>query len=452
MAKLLSELSYQDEVYTITDLNAQKALKTKADLVNGLIVSTQLPKTVITQTVLNDSIQPLQQDITTVKTTLKDKVDIAAIASFTTRSDVEMMINASHTDFVTTVKLTEQLKPYSTTADVQKELDQVLSDAKEYTDQQLADFDGPTVGGVSDYNDLTNIPTINNITVQGNLSLAQLGINIPTHLSSLQNDMGFITTFPTNLSEFNNDAGFVTSIPTNLSDFTNDVGFITEAPSKLSELVNDAGFITEIPTNLSAFNNDAGFITEIPAEQDPVWEAEKNLYATKEYTLALLQNTSTPIVTRRGPVTVNKPESDKITLDISLFPYAVISGFTITTVEGELFIPLYSDQGISKILKHKAPDTEYPDKVKTFLTLTLSDTLINQEWSTGFVYFGQFLDAGNKPDTYYITSDGILFLVDANADGNPSTDSTTQTLFINSDQHTLVNTTDQGILEIKKYE
>lgn len=447
MAKLLSEISYQDEVYTITDLNAQKALKTKADLVNGLLVSTQLPKTVITQTVLNDSLQPLQQDITTVKNTLKDKADIAAIASFTTRSDVELMINASHTNFITTVKLTEQLKPYSTTADVQKGLDQVLSDAKEYTDQQLADFDGPTEGGVSDYNDLTNIPTINNITVQGNLSLTQLGINIPTHLSSLQNDMGFITTFPTNLSEFNNDAGFVTSIPTNLSDFTNDVGFITKAPTKLSELVNDAGFITEIPTNLSAFNNDAGFITEIPAEQDPVWTAEKDLYATKEYTLALIQNIT--IVTQRKPVTINKPASNRVTLDISFFPYAVISGFTITTVEGELFIPLYSDQGISKILKHKAPDTEYPEKTKTFLTLTLSDTLINQEWSTGFVYFGQFLDTGNSSDTYYITADSILFLVDENADGNPSTDSTTQTLLINSDQHTLVNITDQGILEIR---
>lgn len=435
MAKLLSEISYQDEVYTITDLNAQKALKTKADLVNGLIVSTQLPKTVITQTVLNDSLQPVQQDITTIKTTLKDKADISAIASFTTRSDVELMIDASHTNFVTTVKLTEQLKPYSTTADVQKGLDQVLSDAKEYTDQQLADFEGPTEGGVSDYNDLTNIPTINNITIQGNLSLAQLGINIPTHLSSLQNDMGFITTFPTNLSEFNNDAGFVTSIPTNLSAFTNDVGFITE-----------------IPINLSAFNNDAGFITEIPEEQDPVWTAEKDLYATKEYTLALIQNTNTTIVTQREPVTINKPESNKITLDISFFPYAVISGFTITTVEGELFIPLYSNQGISRILKHKALDTEYPEKVKTLLTLTLSDTLLNQEWSTGFVYFGQFLDTGNSPDTYHITPDSTLFLVDANADGNPSMDSTTQTLFINSDQHTLVNITDQGILEIKKYE
>jgi hypothetical protein len=35
-------------------------------------------------------------------------------------------------------------------------------------------------GGVSDYNDLTNKPQINNVTLSGNKSLQDLGIILPT--------------------------------------------------------------------------------------------------------------------------------------------------------------------------------------------------------------------------------------------------------------------------------
>lgn len=80
---------------------------------------------------------------------------------------------------------------------------------------------------------------------------------VPTKLSQLDNDTGFITTsdippIPENTSDLNNDSGFITindvpATPTNLSDFTNDVGFITneDVPQNVSELNNDAGYITE---------------------------------------------------------------------------------------------------------------------------------------------------------------------------------------------------------------
>ena len=47
-------------------------------------------------------------------------------------------------------------------------------------------------GGTSNYNDLTNKPSINNVTLSGNKSLSDLGINIPTKTSDLTNDSGFI--------------------------------------------------------------------------------------------------------------------------------------------------------------------------------------------------------------------------------------------------------------------
>lgn len=102
---------------------------------------------------------------------------------------------------------------------------------------------------------------------------------VPTKLSELDNDTGFITTsdippIPENTSDLNNDSGFITindipAIPENTSDLNNDSGFITindvpATPTNLSDFTNDVGFITgeDVPQNVSELNNDAGYITE----------------------------------------------------------------------------------------------------------------------------------------------------------------------------------------------
>ena len=55
------------------------------------------------------------------------------------------------------------------------------------------------------------------------------------------------------------------SLPTKVSDLTNDSGFITGAavPTKTSDLTNDSGFITgaAVPTKTSQLQNDSGFTT-----------------------------------------------------------------------------------------------------------------------------------------------------------------------------------------------
>lgn len=48
-------------------------------------------------------------------------------------------------------------------------------------------------GGTGNYEELDNLPKINGITLMGNKTAADLGINIPTKLSDLIDDEGFIT-------------------------------------------------------------------------------------------------------------------------------------------------------------------------------------------------------------------------------------------------------------------
>ncbi len=120
--------------------------------------------------------------------------------------------------------------------------------------------------------DLSNYATVN---------------QLPTNVSDLKNDAGFITrndiptipempTVPTKVSDLKNDAGFVTAndVPTKVSELTNDMGYVTKkdipevptVPTNISSFKNDAGYITkaDIPTantKLSQFTNDKGFVT-----------------------------------------------------------------------------------------------------------------------------------------------------------------------------------------------
>ena len=59
-------------------------------------------------------------------------------------------------------------------------------------------------GGSSDisYSDLEDKPSINNVELNGNKSLSDLGINIPTKTSDLNNDSGFITSIDSETPSF----------------------------------------------------------------------------------------------------------------------------------------------------------------------------------------------------------------------------------------------------------
>lgn len=125
------------------------------------------------------------------------------------------------------------------------------------------------VAGTDNYPDLNNLPQINGVTLIGNKTTEDIGIDIPAKVSDLENDSGFITSddLPTKVSELENDSGFITDsdLPTKVSDLENDTGFITseDLPTKVSDLENDSGFITseDLPTKTSELDNDSGFIT-----------------------------------------------------------------------------------------------------------------------------------------------------------------------------------------------
>ena len=67
-------------------------------------------------------------------------------------------------------------------------------------------------GGTSNYDALENKPQINGVELVGDKSLDDLGIDIPTKTSELDNDSGFVTSedIPTKTSELDNDSGFIT--------------------------------------------------------------------------------------------------------------------------------------------------------------------------------------------------------------------------------------------------
>lgn len=145
--------------------------------------------------------------------------------------------------------------------------------------------------------------------------------DIPTKVSSLINDSGFITStalapylkkteLPANVSAFTNDAGYlinsdlapyalasslptkvsqlendskfatVSQVPTKTSDISNDSGFITieSVPTKTSELENDSDFATvsQIPTKVSELQNDSGYLSEETDPTVPSWAKQPN--------------------------------------------------------------------------------------------------------------------------------------------------------------------------------
>ena len=136
---------------------------------------------------------------------------------------------------------------------------------------------------------LLSVPFAMYAAQAGNVDLSNYATvnQLPTNVSDLKNDAGYITrndipaipempTIPTKVSDLKNDAGFVTAndVPTKVSELTNDMGYVTKkdipevpiVPTNISSFKNDAGYITkaDIPTantKLSQFTNDKGFVT-----------------------------------------------------------------------------------------------------------------------------------------------------------------------------------------------
>ena len=122
-------------------------------------------------------------------------------------------------------------------------------------------------GGTTDYDQLSNRPSINGHTLTGNQTAAQLGLatpsdipTVPTKTSDLTNDSGFVNASgaaaAAPVQSVNNKTG---AVVLNAAD----VGAGTYSKPSGGIPASDlaSGVIPTVPTNVSAFTNDAGYLT-----------------------------------------------------------------------------------------------------------------------------------------------------------------------------------------------
>ena len=115
-------------------------------------------------------------------------------------------------------------------------------------------------GGSTNYNDLSNKPSINNVTLQGNKSLTELGIQ-PSGDYVTPSDLSSVAT-----SGSYNDLTNKPTIPNKTSDLTNDSGFITNSAltnyytkTETDNLLNAKENITNKVTSISSSSTDSQY-------------------------------------------------------------------------------------------------------------------------------------------------------------------------------------------------
>ena len=134
-------------------------------------------------------------------------------------------------------------------------------------------------------------------------------VYVPTKVSELQNDAGYITGYVETDPVFSATSG---QFELKSEAFDGDYNSLTNKPtipSKTSELTNDAGFIksytetdpvytsekqtlalkSELPTKVSELENDSGYITGY-VETDPIFSSVSGTLATKTYVDEALNN------------------------------------------------------------------------------------------------------------------------------------------------------------------
>lgn len=114
-----------------------------------------------------------------------------------------------------------------------------------------------TGGGTSDYEELENQPKINNVTLSGNKTLSDLGIQ-PAGNYALKSE---IPTVPTNVSAFTNDAGYLTSHQDLTGYVTNtdyagyDIGGVVKVSVGDHGLNMDNGTLKGVVKTLAQYND-----------------------------------------------------------------------------------------------------------------------------------------------------------------------------------------------------
>ena len=83
--------------------------------------------------------------------------------------------------------------------------------------------------------------------------------------SGLYSDLSGKPTIPSSVSELTNDSGFLTEndvAPVATSGDYGDLSNLPSIPTKTSDLTNDSGFVTSVPTKTSDLTNDSNFVSD----------------------------------------------------------------------------------------------------------------------------------------------------------------------------------------------
>ena len=227
--------------------------------------------------------------------TYEDVTNVDSVGLITARSGVDVTGNISVTGTVDGRDVASdgtKLDGIESGATADQTASEILTAIKT-VDGASSGLDADTLDGQEgtyylNYNNFTNTPTI------------------PSNVSDLTNDSGFITTSFTDTSQLTNGAGFITSadggnadtldgqegtyylnynnftntptIPSNVSDLTNDSGFITTSFTNTNQLTNGAGFITTSFTDTSQLTNGAGFITSADGGNADTLDGQEGTY------------------------------------------------------------------------------------------------------------------------------------------------------------------------------
>ena len=151
------------------------------------------------------------------------------------------------------------------------------------TDLQNNKADKTEIPDVSIYNPTDNFKTINGESIIGT---GNIDIQVGSAVTSVNGQTGDVTIdIPTNVSQLNNDAGYLTehqdlsnyATKTELSEYNKTENFKTinsqsiigtgnieiQVSSDVTSVNGQTGDVTiDIPTNVSQLNNDAGYITD----------------------------------------------------------------------------------------------------------------------------------------------------------------------------------------------
>lgn len=214
--------------------------------------------------------------------------------------------------------------------------------------------------GATDYNQLTNRPSINGTTLSGNKTSSQLGLygtnNTPPYpVTSVNGQTGnVVISTGGNVDSVNGKTGVVVLSAADVGALPN----TTVIPTKTSQLTNDSGFITnsaltdyakktEIPTKTSELTNDSGYITanDVPVKSVDGATGDVVTNAVKTTTQTLTDTQKQQARTNIGAGTssfdgdynslTNKPtiptKTSQLTNDSGFITDAALTGYAKTT-------------------------------------------------------------------------------------------------------------------------